>query len=101
MRSCSGELVGAKKAQQITSEDVMAGTQTLWGNFPQAYSHVGLIHSAARLSRMATNVLVFALGCGVAALLFVKFGDWCFVVPPVLAMISLSLRLAESQQPVS
>ncbi|MDR3408138.1 MAG: glycoside hydrolase family 15 protein [Methylovirgula sp.] len=35
----------------LLSEDVLTGTRMLWGNFPQAYSHVGLIHSAARLSR--------------------------------------------------
>jgi len=35
----------------LLSEDICTGTRTLWGNFPQAYSHVGLIHSAARLSR--------------------------------------------------
>jgi hypothetical protein len=40
--------------------------------------------------------VVFALGCGAAALLFVRFGVWCFVVPPVLAVLSLALRLAES-----
>ncbi|HEY1735941.1 MAG TPA: glycoside hydrolase family 15 protein, partial [Methylovirgula sp.] len=33
------------------SEDIAPATRMLWGNFPQAYSHVGLIHSAARLSR--------------------------------------------------
>jgi GH15 family glucan-1,4-alpha-glucosidase len=35
----------------LLSEDVDPVTRTLWGNFPQAYSHVGLIHSASRLSR--------------------------------------------------
>lgn len=35
----------------LLSEDVLAESRVLWGNFPQAYSHVGLIHSAARLSR--------------------------------------------------
>jgi uncharacterized membrane protein YoaK (UPF0700 family) len=50
----------------------------------------------SRLARMSTNIVVFALGCGAAALLFVRFGVWCFVVPPVLAVLSLALRLAES-----
>lgn len=35
----------------LLSEDVAPATRELWGNFPQAYSHVGLIHSAWRLSR--------------------------------------------------
>lgn len=30
----------------LLSEDVEPSTGTLWGNFPQAYSHVGLIHAA-------------------------------------------------------
>ncbi|MBL9096710.1 MAG: glycoside hydrolase family 15 protein [Alphaproteobacteria bacterium] len=35
----------------LLSEDFDTRSKTLWGNFPQAYSHVGLIHSASRLSR--------------------------------------------------
>ena len=35
----------------LLSEDFDPSSKLLWGNFPQAYSHVGLIHSAARLSR--------------------------------------------------
>jgi GH15 family glucan-1,4-alpha-glucosidase len=35
----------------LLSEDFDPRTKLLWGNFPQAYSHVGLVHSAARLSR--------------------------------------------------
>jgi GH15 family glucan-1,4-alpha-glucosidase len=35
----------------LLSEDFDPRTKVLWGNFPQAYSHVGLIHSASRLSR--------------------------------------------------
>jgi GH15 family glucan-1,4-alpha-glucosidase len=35
----------------LLSEDFDPVAKMLWGNFPQAYSHVGLIHSAARLSR--------------------------------------------------
>ena len=30
----------------LLSEDVDATTGVMWGNFPQAYSHVGLIHAA-------------------------------------------------------
>lgn len=35
----------------LLSEDFDTQSRTLWGNFPQAYSHVGVIHSASRLSR--------------------------------------------------
>ncbi len=35
----------------LLSEDVALGSGELWGNFPQTYSMVGLIHSALRLSR--------------------------------------------------
>jgi hypothetical protein len=44
---------------------------------------------------MSVNVLVFALGCGAAALLFMKFGVWCFAIPPILAGLSLIVRAAE------
>jgi len=57
--------------------------------------------SRGRLTTMAVNVLAFALGCAAAALLFMQFGVWCFVVPPVLGMLSLVTRMAEpSRQPV-
>lgn len=35
----------------LLSEDLDPETGELWGNFPQTYSHVGLMDSAARLSR--------------------------------------------------
>jgi hypothetical protein len=47
---------------------------------------------------MATNVVVFAIGCGVAALLYTRLNVWCFVVPPVVGAISLILRIAESSK---
>jgi len=30
----------------LLSEDIDPASGTMWGNFPQAYSHVGLIHAA-------------------------------------------------------
>jgi uncharacterized membrane protein YoaK (UPF0700 family) len=51
--------------------------------------------SNSRLKTMAVNVLVFALGCGAAALAFMKSGVWCFVIPPLLASLSLAVRAAE------
>jgi GH15 family glucan-1,4-alpha-glucosidase len=35
----------------LLSEDIDPATGELWGNFPQTYSMVGLIHSAMKLSR--------------------------------------------------
>jgi uncharacterized membrane protein YoaK (UPF0700 family) len=49
--------------------------------------------SDSKLGLMSLNVLVFALGCGAAALLFLKFGVWCFVWPPLLGALALVLRL--------
>jgi len=41
------EVVGTVDAPLgLLSEDVDPETGTMWGNFPQAYSHVGLIHAA-------------------------------------------------------
>jgi uncharacterized membrane protein YoaK (UPF0700 family) len=51
--------------------------------------------SPSRLVRMSTNVLVFACGCGAAALFFTRFGVWCFVLPPIVAMLSLIVRLLD------
>jgi GH15 family glucan-1,4-alpha-glucosidase len=50
-RDIFNNVLAVRNAAGLLSEDVLAGTRALWGNFPQAYSHVGLIHSAARLSR--------------------------------------------------
>jgi GH15 family glucan-1,4-alpha-glucosidase len=33
----------------LLAEEIEPGTQTLLGNFPQAFSHVGLINAAARI----------------------------------------------------
>lgn len=44
-------VLASRNAVGLLSEDILPQSGALWGNFPQAYSHVGLIHSAARLSR--------------------------------------------------
>jgi uncharacterized membrane protein YoaK (UPF0700 family) len=49
----------------------------------------------ARTIKMSRNVIVFAVGCGAAALLYARYGVWCFAVPPLLAAVSLLSRLAE------
>ncbi|CAL78817.1 conserved hypothetical protein; putative membrane protein [Bradyrhizobium sp. ORS 278] len=50
-----------------------------------------------RLVQMAINVAAFALGCGAAALLFVRLGSWCFVIPPIVAALTLVARMAGPQ----
>jgi GH15 family glucan-1,4-alpha-glucosidase len=41
----------------LLSEDYDASTRRMWGNFPQAYSHVGLIHAAFAASPAWEDVL--------------------------------------------
>jgi GH15 family glucan-1,4-alpha-glucosidase len=41
----------------LLSEDYETGELSLWGNFPQAYSHVGLIHAAFAASPRWAEVL--------------------------------------------
>jgi uncharacterized membrane protein YoaK (UPF0700 family) len=52
--------------------------------------------SGPRLARMSTNILAFALGCAVAALLYARFGVWCFLAPPILAATALFVRAGMS-----
>jgi uncharacterized membrane protein YoaK (UPF0700 family) len=51
--------------------------------------------SGSRLVRMSVSMLVFATGCGTAALLYARFGVWCLVVPPIPAIIALFILLRE------
>ncbi len=39
----------------LLSEDVKAADGSMWGNFPQAYSHVGLMNAAYRIARKIDN----------------------------------------------
>ena len=41
----------------LLSEDIEPTTRRMWGNFPQAYSHVGLIHAAFAASPRWAEVL--------------------------------------------
>jgi uncharacterized membrane protein YoaK (UPF0700 family) len=43
----------------------------------------------ARLGKLSSAVLAFALGCGLAAGGYVVWGMWCFAGPPVLAAMLL------------
>ncbi|MCG8384031.1 MAG: glycoside hydrolase family 15 protein [Cytophagales bacterium] len=44
-------LLGFSNHLGLLSEDVDAKSGSMWGNFPQAYSHVGLVNAAYRISR--------------------------------------------------
>jgi uncharacterized membrane protein YoaK (UPF0700 family) len=47
----------------------------------------------SRMAKMTKSVIIFAIGCGAAALLYSRYGVWSFVVPPGLGAVSLLLRL--------
>jgi GH15 family glucan-1,4-alpha-glucosidase len=44
-------MLAARNPAGLLSEDIDLATGELWGNFPQTYSMVGLIHCAMRLSK--------------------------------------------------
>lgn len=48
---------GACSPLGLLSEDCETGARRLWGNFPQAYSHVGLIHAAFAASPRWSEIL--------------------------------------------
>src|ERR1700722_11025228 len=73
-------------------------TQVMLDLADRIYPRQGAQVQTARLIQMSTNVVVFAIGCGAAALLFMCFGVWCFVVPPAVAAVALILRLATPQE---
>jgi len=51
---------------------------------------------AARLAQLSTNILIFATGCGAAALLYHSVGVKCLMVPPMVGTLQLILRLRTS-----
>jgi uncharacterized membrane protein YoaK (UPF0700 family) len=53
----------------------------------------------ARLKRMSASVAAFAVGCATAALIFAYQGNWCFVVPPLIALYTLVLHDASTAAP--
>ena len=52
--------------------------------------------SSSRLVQMSTAILLFAVGCAAAALLYRVFGVKCFVVPPIVASLAFIVRLISS-----
>jgi uncharacterized membrane protein YoaK (UPF0700 family) len=49
--------------------------------------------STPRLLQMSRAILLFAVGCGTAALLYSLFGVKCFMVPPIVGSLPLVFRL--------
>ncbi len=54
-----------------------------------------------RLRRMSASVAAFALGCATAALIYAYEGNYCFLVPPLVALYTLMLRDASMAAPPS
>jgi len=50
-------IIGALTPLGLVAEDYDPGARRMWGNFPQAYSHVGLIHAAFAASPPWADVL--------------------------------------------
>ena len=50
-RALFENMLAAAIGSGLLSEDLNPGSGELWGNFPQTYSMVGIIHAARRLSR--------------------------------------------------
>jgi GH15 family glucan-1,4-alpha-glucosidase len=44
-------IIGKSNHLGLLSEDVNEHDGSMWGNFPQAYSHVGLLNAASRIAR--------------------------------------------------
>ncbi len=56
-RTLFEQILARRNPLGLLSEDVHPKTGELWGNFPQTYSHVGLINAAMRLSRSWESML--------------------------------------------
>jgi GH15 family glucan-1,4-alpha-glucosidase len=56
-RALFEELLACRNRLGLLSEHINRRTGALWGNFPQTYSHVGLINCAMRLSRPWEDVV--------------------------------------------
>ncbi len=56
-RNVMAHIRGACSPLGLLSEDCETGARRMWGNFPQAYSHVGLIHAAFAASPRWSEIL--------------------------------------------
>lgn len=56
-REIFDEVLAQRTSLGLLSEDVHVASRTLWGNFPQTYSMVGMINAANKLSRTWEEVV--------------------------------------------
>ena len=56
-RALMEQVRGAMSPLGLVAEDFDPATRRMWGNFPQAYSHVGLIHAAFAASPRWSEIL--------------------------------------------
>jgi GH15 family glucan-1,4-alpha-glucosidase len=56
-RALLEQTLSALSPLDLLAEDYAPDTRRLWGNFPQAYSHVGLIHAAFAASPKWSDLL--------------------------------------------
>ncbi len=56
-REVMNHVLSAGSPLGLLSEDCETATRRMWGNFPQAYSHVGLIHAAFSASPRWADIL--------------------------------------------
>ncbi|MTH76997.1 glycoside hydrolase family 15 protein [Paracoccus aestuariivivens] len=56
-REIFSEVLAQRNSLGLLSEGVHVATRTLWGNFPQTYSMVGLINAATKLSRKWEDIV--------------------------------------------
>ena len=56
-REVMNHVLSAGSPLGLFSEDCETATRRMWGNFPQAYSHVGLIHAAFSASPRWADIL--------------------------------------------
>ncbi|WP_434633690.1 YoaK family protein [Chromobacterium sp. CV08] len=52
-----------------------------------------------RLRKMVPAILVFAAGCGLAALAYIFAKEWCFALPPVIALLTLWVSAERRESP--
>jgi uncharacterized membrane protein YoaK (UPF0700 family) len=55
--------------------------------------------SGTRLRHMSISLLVFAIGCGIAALLYSRIGVKSFMVPPLVGVLQVIVLLTRREQP--
>lgn len=102
---CTGMILVAAMAIQNAAHRIHMGTEPpstlMTGTTTQIMIDVADVLRGApspvlsaarpRLGKMAASVTAFALGCGIGAGLFAKFGTWCFVLPPLIALPAVFL----------